>query len=304
VRRLGLLLLVCLVACGGPEPAPEPASQTPVAQPSAEPSTPEEPVVIRRSWRKVVIDAGHGGEDTGATGVSGIAEKDLTLSIALASARSLRSRGFEVVLTRQDDVTLPLARRSGLGNASGAGLFVSVHANSAPAPQAWGLETYSMDLASDEAALRLAERENREAMVAGGDPRDADAVDAIVSELRMSAQAERSAELAGAVHTAMVDGLTDFYGADRVRDRGARTAPFWVLVDSEVPAILLEVGYLSNEDEERRVRTRGYHHQLAEALAAGIEVFVTRVEQAEGSSAPEGAEGAEAIAPGEGEAGG
>ncbi len=239
-------------------------------------TTPAEPPPIERSWRRVVIDAGHGGEDDGAIGISGVAEKDIVLSIALATARSLRGRGFEVVLTREDDTFLPLDRRSGLTDASGAGLFVSIHANSAPSPQARGIETYSMDVASDEAAARLAERENRAASIAGAS--FADEVDAIVADLRLGAAARRSAELAGTVHAALIDGLQGFYGEDRIRDRGARTGPFWVLVDTRVPAVLVEVGYLTHAEEERRLRTRGYHHQVAEALAEAIEDFANRAE--------------------------
>jgi len=239
-------------------------------------TTPAEPPPIERSWRRVVIDAGHGGEDDGAIGISGVAEKDIVLSIALATARSLRGRGFEVVLTREDDTFLPLDRRSGLTDASGAGLFVSIHANSAPSPQARGIETYSMDVASDEAAARLAERENRAASIAGAS--FADEVDAIVADLRLGAAARRSAELAGTVHAALIDGLQGFYGEDRIRDRGARTGPFWVLVDTRVPAVLVEVGYLTHAEEERRLRTRGYHHQGAEALAEAIEDFANRAE--------------------------
>ena len=251
--------------------------EAPVEVPAApEAATPVEVAPIERSWRRVVIDAGHGGDDTGAVGVSGVAEKDITLSIALATARSLRSRGFEVVLTREDDTFLPLARRSGMTDASGAGLFVSIHANSAPSPQAHGIETYSMDVASDEAAERLAERENRAASIAGAAFEED--VDVIVSELRLGAAARRSAELARTVHEALIEGLQGFYGEERIRDRSARTGPFWVLVDTRVPAVLVEVGYLSHAGEERRLRTRGFHHQVAEALAAAIEDFANRAE--------------------------
>jgi N-acetylmuramoyl-L-alanine amidase len=282
---LSLLAAALLVSCGvregmqSPGEVPEPAV---TAEPEVTPQVALAP--IERSWRRVVIDAGHGGDDTGAVGVSGVAEKDITLSIALATARSLRSRGFEVVLTREEDVFLPLARRSGMTDASGAGLFVSIHANAAPSAQARGVETYSMDVASDEAAERLAERENRAASIAGADFEEE--VDAIVSELRLGAAARRSAELASTVHASLIDGLQGFYGADRIRDRSARTGPFWVLVDTRVPAVLVEVGYLTHATEERRLRTRGFHHQVAEALASAIEDFANRAEAVD-PAAPE-----------------
>lgn len=273
--HLGWCLLggvaLALAGCGESAPDAEPPESAP--EPTIVIATPEPtpPPPLERSLRTVVIDAGHGGQELGAVGVSGVLEKDITLALSRATARELRARGFEVVETRTEDLHLSLSRRSGIGNASGAGLFVSIHANSAESARAFGIETYSMDIASDEAAIRLAERENRLVEVQQA-RRDVPA--AIVEELRQTVVAQRSAGLATEVQRALVGGLKDFYGADRVSDRGARTAPFWVLVDSEIPAVLVEVGYLSNEREERRLRTGGYHTRVAAALADGIEAWV------------------------------
>jgi N-acetylmuramoyl-L-alanine amidase len=239
---------------------------------------PPDPLV--RSVRRVVVDAGHGGEDLGAIGVSGVQEKDITLAIARVLARLLSERGIEVVQTRPEDVAVALARRAEITNASGAGLFVSIHANSADSPLAHGVETYSMEVAADEAAMRLAERENRDAAVAGHAPRERD-LEAILHELRQGAVAAESSRFASALHGSLVSSLQGFYGTDRIVDRFVRTAPFWVLVDSEVPAVLVEVGYLSNATEERRLRTGGYHHRAAEALADAIEAWVQAREASE-----------------------
>ncbi|MCO4773636.1 MAG: N-acetylmuramoyl-L-alanine amidase, partial [Deltaproteobacteria bacterium] len=162
---LALAAMLVMGCASGPETPPAPSAAPPHATPvagsqrtaSAVSTTPP----MERSLRTVVVDAGHGGEDLGARGVSGSFEKDVTLATATKVARSLRQRGFTVIETRTNDTTVELKRRTELANASGAGLFVSIHANSAPSPGAHGIETYSMDLASDESALRLAERENR-----------------------------------------------------------------------------------------------------------------------------------------------
>lgn len=269
-----ILLLLLLAACGAPE-APPPAAEPPVP-----PAIPSEPptLVLERSWRRVALDAGHGGDDTGAEGVSGALEKDVTLAIARLTAVELVRSGFEVVLTRDEDRALALPHRSGRGNASGAGLFLSIHANSATSAQVRGIETYWMDLASDEATLRLVERENRAADLARHAGGERDPVDALVTDLRQGAVAMQSRDLAGAVHSQLLTGLRGYYGEERIVDRGVKTAPFWVLLDSEVPSALLEVGYLTNGAEEGLLRTRAWQAEVAVAIAAGVTDFVAAAE--------------------------
>ena len=259
------------------------ATEQVVAQPPSAPpeaadqgSSPEV-LSVERDWGTVAIDAGHGGDDEGAIGVSGAREKDITLAIAREVSRGLRTRGFKVVETRSSDEFLSLERRTTIANASGASLLVSIHANSAPSPLAHGIETYYMDLASDAAALRLAERENRSGLVAGGEsPAPRTGVDDLISELRMGATAQQSRELAQGIHGRVLTAGRDYYGESTLRDRGVRTAPFWVLVDSQIPAVLIEVGYLTSEEEERRVRTRGFHHLMADALVGAVADFSER----------------------------
>ncbi|HCP48290.1 MAG TPA: hypothetical protein DIU15_19785 [Deltaproteobacteria bacterium] len=294
----GLLLglVFCMVSgCGLENPSPaegpgaeggagEPAdslARAPSQQQSALGSSVAPGLRVERSFRKVVIDAGHGGDDLGAPGVSGSFEKNITLEISRLTRLALQERGFEVISTRTTDEAVLLERRTSLANASGAGLFVSIHANSAPSPSAHGIETYFMDQASDEAAQRLAERENRAGMATGHAAPARDDVGALIADLRVGATAQLSRELADTVHKALVGGLASFYGADRIRDRGVRSAPFWVLVDSEIPAILVEVGYLTHEKEEERVRTRGFQLQVADSIAASLDMFAQRAERSE-----------------------
>jgi N-acetylmuramoyl-L-alanine amidase len=262
--------------------AAAPAQLKPSQESSAAPQedAAEAALAVARRWGTVVVDAGHGGDDEGAIGVSGSEEKDITLAIARQVSRALRSRGFEVVETRVDDRFLALERRTSLANVSGASLLLSIHANSAPSPSAHGIETYYMDLASDEAAMRLAERENRSGQAGQGEqPAVRTGLDALVSELRMGAVAQQSRELAEVLHSGLLAAGAELYGADTVRDRGVRTAPFWVLVDSQIPAVLVEVGYLTHDDEERRLRTRGFQHLVGEALARSIAEFCRRAER-------------------------
>lgn len=238
------------------------------------------PEPLTRRWDTIVVDAGHGGEDKGAEGVSGVLEKDIVLAFAKVTSRALREAGYTVVETRTEDSTLTLDRRTELTNASGAGLFISMHANSAPSKSAEGVEIYSMDLASDAAAGRLAARENlAHSMLA--EIVDRDVGDVLVADLAMGARATSSRRLAETLQAEVVRTLNDFYGRKTVRDRGARTAPFWVLVDTEIPAVLVEVGYLTHAKEEQRVRTRGYQELLAQAVVSGVQDFTTRARRAE-----------------------
>lgn len=258
------------------------AADAEVVVEDATPEVPESttPEPLTRRWDTIVVDAGHGGEDKGAEGVSGVLEKDIVLAFAKVTSRALREAGYTVVETRTEDSTLTLDRRTELTNASGAGLFISMHANSAPSKSAEGVEIYSMDLASDAAAGRLAARENlAHSMLA--EIVDRDVGDVLVADLAMGARATSSRRLAETLQAEVVRTLNDFYGRKTVRDRGARTAPFWVLVDTEIPAVLVEVGYLTHAKEEQRVRTRGYQELLAQAVVSGVQDFTTRARRAE-----------------------
>lgn len=288
MRTIALLLL--LAGCASAPPSTLTSELTPAVRPEPTPEpTPLAP--IERSFRTVVVDAGHGGEDDGAHGVSGVKEKDVTLATAKRISAALRDRGLTVLETRTEDDTVPLQRRTEVANASGAGLFLSVHANAAPNTSAHGIETYSMALASDESAMRLAERENRAAAVLGeaaGLSRRTD--DQILEALRHEANADWSRALAHEVHRAVIGDLQGFYGKDVIQNRYERTAPFWVLLDTEIPAILLEVGYLTEGKEEQRLRTRAYQDKLADAVADGVEAWIARAEAAEAGAPALGAD--------------
>jgi N-acetylmuramoyl-L-alanine amidase len=214
----------------------------------------------------VIIDAGHGGKDPGAIGVSGVIEKDVVLDIA-KRLRDLMQREpqWRVTLTRDTDVFIPLEERTAIANASGADLFVSIHANAAERPDAHGIETYFLDLASDEQSMRVAARENATTVS------KVNALQRILQDLSMTSKRNESSLLAGSVQRAMVEAP----GAGKNgRDLGVKHAPFLVLMGAEMPSILVETGFLSHPGEERKLADPKYRAQAARAIFSGIKAYL------------------------------
>jgi N-acetylmuramoyl-L-alanine amidase len=219
----------------------------------------------------VVLDPGHGGEQEGAISPAGTKEKDLALDIARRIAARLKRDGAKVILTRSGDIGVPLANRAAIATAIRADLFVSVHLNSMPTAEqrrsSRGVETYFLSAdASDTHASAVAARENADRLAGEPEPDPADPVAAILDDLADAASLRGSSRLAYAVHERLVDRLG-------VEDRGVKQAPFYVLAGARMPAVLLEVGFISHEDEARRLATREYQDRIAEAVAEGIAAF-------------------------------
>lgn len=215
-----------------------------------------------RPVRTVVVDAGHGGRDPGALGVGGIREKEVTLRLARALRERLEGRGFEVRLTREGDETLDLEERTAFAEGVGGDLFVSLHANASRRPEAEGIETYYLDEGYERNALRVAAREN------SIPARSLDRLQRTVAELRLSRVSEESARLANAVQSAMVRGVGKVYGS--VEDLGTKQGPFYVLFLARMPSVLVEVGFLTNPREARRLSSDFYVEVLAERIARGL----------------------------------
>jgi N-acetylmuramoyl-L-alanine amidase len=214
----------------------------------------------------VVIDAGHGGRDPGARGVSGeLTEKQLTLAIADELRDQLVRRGrVRVAMTREDDRYLTLEDRAAVARRLNAGLFVSLHVDSAPNPLARGATVYSLsDVASDAEAARFAAAENRGAAIA----RDGDSVKAMLSDLAFRAQMSASADLATRL-------VRKSAGRLELRPNPHRFAAFHVLRRADAPAVLFEAGYLSNTDDEALLRSPQYRSAIVLALAQAIETDV------------------------------
>ena len=221
-----------------------------------------------------VVDPGHGGEKDGAIGPGGVREKDLTLQIARRVAVRLRRQGARVVLTRSADRGVGLAARAARANAEGAELFLSIHLNALPGParaRARGVETYFLSAdASDASATAVAARENADRLAGEPELDPRDPVSGILQDLADTDALSGSSRLAYAVHERLVKRL-------RSEDRGVKQAPFYVLAGARMPAVLIEVGFVSNAAEARKLATPAYQDEVAEAIADGVRAWRSAV---------------------------
>ncbi len=231
--------------------------------------------------KRVVIDPGHGGKDTGAIGKRGTREKDLALSISRKLKKRLEAMGLEVFLTREKDVFLELEERTRFANEHHADLFISVHINAAANRKAYGIETYTLNLNSDRYAMRLAARENASSSKSIGD------LQFILADLATKANTDDSVRLARLVQGEMVTRLRRTWG-QKIRDLGVKQALFFVLVGAKMPAILVETAFVSNPDEENRLRTEKYQEETARSIAEGVRRFIAEREAIASGKVPSG----------------
>lgn len=216
--------------------------------------------------RRVVIDPGHGGHDSGAIGKGGTREKDVALAISLKLADELREKGLEVVLTRDDDRFIRLEDRATYANAEHGDLFISVHCNAAEKRTLRGIETYTLNTSADRYSIRLAARENASSEKGISD------LQFILADLATKANTEESSRLASHVQRSLVGDLSRKYKG--IRDLGHKEALFYVLLGVKMPAILVETSFLSNPDEEARLKSSVYQTEVAKAIAHGVEEFL------------------------------
>jgi N-acetylmuramoyl-L-alanine amidase len=215
---------------------------------------------------KVVIDAGHGGHDTGTIGPNGLMEKDLVLDVALRLGKLINQRlGSIVVYTRADDTFIPLEQRTKIANDEKADLFISVHANSSPEPSATGVETYFFNLTSDRSGLDLATRENAASASSISDLND------LLHKAVLQTKKEESREFAQDIQSALWTESVRMNS--KSRDRGVRQAPFLVLIGAGMPSILAEVGFVSNPHDERLLRRSDERQRIADALFKGVSQY-------------------------------
>ena len=212
---------------------------------------------------RIVIDAGHGGHDTGTIGPNGLREKDLVLDIALRLGKLLQGRlGADVVYTRDDDTFVPLETRTAIANQEKADLFISIHANSSSDADARGVETYYLNFTSSRDALQLAAREN------AGSEKTIHELQDLVKNIALREKIDESREFAADVQRSLYTGLAAKNAA--LRNRGVKKAPFIVLIGAHMPSILAEVSFVSNPSDERRLSTGDYRQKVAESLYRGI----------------------------------
>ena len=263
-------------ATPAPTPTPRPASTAAMPAPgsSAPTKNRDGSYSLARQLglgaRRIALDAGHGGHDPGAIGRGGTQEKDITLAIVLKLEKLLRTElGADVVMTRDTDVFIPLEERTAIANSSGADLFLSVHINSARNSAGRGLETYYLSFAKNAAAEELAARENAISQATMKD------LNNLVKAITTNSKIDESRDFAGLIQRNNVEGLSPSFSG--VLDRGVHTAPFYVLIGANMPSILTEVGFISNPEEERWLKSEEYQQKLAESLLEGVRTYLAQL---------------------------
>ncbi len=246
--------------------------------PVAEPGRSEAAAVTKRTKsprrvshskiRRIVLDPGHGGHDPGAVGAGGTQEKDVVLAIGLKLRELIREElGLDVVMTRTSDVFIPLEERTAIANKVNADLFLSIHANAAPNHAASGIETYYLSLAKTEKAARLAAKEN------GTTLEKVSVLQAILFDLMANYKLNDSAHLANDVQKALHKKIHGLH-AD-VRNLGVKQGPFYVLVGATMPSILVETAFVSNVEEEARLKDPAYQEATAEGILEGVRAYIS-----------------------------
>jgi N-acetylmuramoyl-L-alanine amidase len=218
-----------------------------------------------REVQTVIVDPGHGGSDPGAIGVGGLREKDVTLRLSKLLSAKLRAMGFRVVATRERDRSVSLEERTAIAEASSGDVFVSLHANSAPRRSVQGIETYYPDANHERHSLRVAMREN-------GVSRDQlNELQRTLAKFRIAEISPYSQRLASLVQRQLARALPSRYG--KIQDLGAKKGPFYVLFLSNMPAILIETGFVTNKSDAKRLRNSDYLDSVATQIATGLERY-------------------------------
>jgi len=217
---------------------------------------------------RIVIDPGHGGRDYGAPGyLRGVHEKNVVLKLARRLAKKIRKElGCEVIMTRNGDRNLTLEERTAIANTKNADLFISIHTNAARDKRAYGIETFFLNLATDNDAILVAARENATSTKNISD------LETILSDLMQNAKINESSRLAVHVQKSMHRHLKKNYS--RIRNKGVKQAPFYVLLGAQMPAILIETSFISNPRECKRLNNTGYQDQMSEAIVKGIKEYI------------------------------
>ena len=215
---------------------------------------------------RVVIDAGHGGHDDGTIGPRGILEKDVVLDVALRVSKMLQEKmGVDVVLTRSDDTFIPLHERTQIANLHHADLFLSIHANSSPAPEVGGTETFYLNFTSSAGALDVAARENAGSEKSVGELKD------LVQSITLNEKIEESHSFAQTIQTSIQAQAAR--SNPNAHNRGVKKAPFVVLIGASMPSVLAEIGFLSNSKDEANLGKPEYRQKVADALFRGVSQY-------------------------------
>ena len=219
--------------------------------------------------RRIVIDPGHGGHDYGAPGaIKGVHEKDVVLQIGKRLARKIRTElNCEVIMTRSDDRFLTLEERTALANTKNADLFISIHTNASRDRRAYGIETYFLNLATDDEAILVAARENATSTKNISD------LQTILFDLMQNAKINESSRMAAYVQASLTGHLSS-KGYQRIKDKGVKQAPFYVLLGAQMPAVLIETSFISNPRECQRLIDPRYQEGLCDAVIQGLKNYI------------------------------
>ena len=217
---------------------------------------------------RIVIDAGHGGHDTGTIGPTGLMEKDLCLDVALRVGKLIQQRlpSAEVIYTREDDTFIGLEQRTEIANDARADLFLSVHANSSPDHKARGIETYYLNFTGSSDAMEVATRENALSENAVHDLQD------ILKKIVRNEKIGESRDFAGTIQESLAKRLENTNRGDK--SRGVRKAPFVVLIGANMPSVLAEISFISNPSDEQWLKKPENRQRIAEGLYHGIETYL------------------------------
>jgi N-acetylmuramoyl-L-alanine amidase len=217
---------------------------------------------------RIVIDAGHGGHDTGTIGPTGLMEKDLCLDVALRLGKIIQQRlpGADIVYTRSDDTFIPLEERTNIANQARADLFISIHANSSQDHAARGVETYYLNLKGSAEAMEVAARENASSDQGVHDLED------LVKKIARNEKIDESKEFAEDIQDSLAKRMQK--ASKTVKNRGVRKAPFVVLIGADMPSILTEISFLSNPADEKLLKQPEYRQRVAEGLYQGVASYL------------------------------
>ena len=251
------------------------AKKRPVRKGIRKAETPDKSISLARQLglnvKRIVIDPGHGGRDPGTSYRGSIKEKNIVLNLSKLLAVKIKEKlGCEVILTRRKDVFMSLEKRTAFANVKKADLFISLHVNSHKQAGVRGVETYFLNMATDKRAVMLAAAENATS------EKNISDLQMILNELMLNTKINESSRLAHEVQKGIIR------KADkknrRVKNLGVKQAPFYVLIGAEMPAILIEVGFITNPTERKRLQSNSYLNSLAEGVAAGIDNYRKSIE--------------------------
>ncbi|WP_027720820.1 N-acetylmuramoyl-L-alanine amidase [Maridesulfovibrio zosterae] len=221
------------------------------------------------TFKTIMLDPGHGGKDPGAS-ANGIKEKNINLRFTKILAAKLKKAGFSVLYTRSTDVFIPLEERTAMANIKKADMFISVHCNAHRSSKINGIETYTLNLARNRNAVRVAARENAISAKRISD------LQVILTDLMLNSKMKESKDLAKNIHTKSLANVRRNWS---VKDQGVREAPFYVLMGAKMPSVLIELGYLTNRTEAKRLNSDKYLSYIADGIVKGVLEYKKQIER-------------------------